>query len=95
MKKSILSALVVGTFLGAVGSTPALADHNSPYGDCWANMPNNIHNTRVETRETDEQDAWLEFIQSGDANETINSCLLDSTSTTTQGNAQTDSGSQR
>jgi len=29
-------------------SASALADHNSLHGSGWANMPNDIHNTRIE-----------------------------------------------
>jgi hypothetical protein len=31
-------------------SGTALADHNSKWGEGWAKMPNDIHNTRIETR---------------------------------------------
>lgn len=29
-------------------STTAMADHNSPNDADWANIPNHIHNTRIE-----------------------------------------------
>jgi len=31
-------------------SGTAFADHNSKWGEGWAKMPNDIHNTRIETR---------------------------------------------
>jgi hypothetical protein len=40
-------ALVFGS-LAALVAGSALADHNSPNGAGWANMPNDIHNTRIE-----------------------------------------------
>lgn len=38
-------------------SAQAFADHNSKNGEGWANMPNDIHNTRIETRGGDDADA--------------------------------------
>ena len=48
MKSRYLAIGVAGAI--AVGAVPALADHNSKNGEGWANMPNDIHNTRIETR---------------------------------------------
>lgn len=45
--KRTAHALVFGS-LAALVSASALADHNSPNGAGWANMPNDIHNTRIE-----------------------------------------------
>jgi len=42
-----LPALTLAAVL--LGGT-ASADHNSRWGEGWANMPNDIHNTRIETR---------------------------------------------
>ncbi|OYW19320.1 MAG: hypothetical protein B7Z52_03755 [Burkholderiales bacterium 12-64-5] len=43
----VAHALVFGS-LAALFSVSALADHNSPMGAGWANMPNDIHNTQIE-----------------------------------------------
>jgi hypothetical protein len=45
--KQTARTLVFGS-LAAILSVPAQADHNSPNGAGWANMPNDIHNTRIE-----------------------------------------------
>src|SRR3569832_2254122 len=47
LMKQIAHALVFGS-LAAQFSLSALADHNSPMGAGWANMPNYIHNTQIE-----------------------------------------------
>ena len=48
MKRSLISLSILCGALAASGA--ALADHNSKNGEGWANMPNDIHNTRIETR---------------------------------------------
>ena len=45
--KQTAHALVLGS-LAALFSVSALADHDSHNGAGWANMPNDIHNTRIE-----------------------------------------------
>jgi hypothetical protein len=55
-----------------LGATPVLADHNSKNGEGWANMPNDIHNTRIETREADDNEAFREFVQYGEGSESVN-----------------------
>ena len=45
--KHTAHALVLGS-LAALLSVSALADHNSPMGSGWANMPNDIHNIQIE-----------------------------------------------
>lgn len=45
--KHTAHALVLGS-LAALLSVSALADHNSPMGAGWANMPNDIHNIQIE-----------------------------------------------
>jgi len=45
--KHTAHALVLGS-LAALLSMSALADHNSPMGAGWANMPNDIHNIQIE-----------------------------------------------
>ena len=56
----VLGAATVLAFIAA----PAIADHNSKEGEGWANMPNDIHNTRIETLETKDNEAfWAEQAQ--------------------------------
>ena len=55
-----------------VFSAQAIADHNSKWGEGWANMPNDIHNTRLDTRATDDNEAFRDFVQYGDGAESVN-----------------------
>jgi hypothetical protein len=50
----------------------ALADHNSKNGEGWANMPNDVHNTRVETRENDDNEAFRDFVRYGEGSKSVN-----------------------
>ena len=61
-----------------VAST-ALADHNSKNGEGTANMPNDIHNTRVDTIESGDQEAFKDFVKNGAGSETINRFNSDDT----------------
>ena len=45
--KQTAHALILGS-LAALFSVSALAEHNSIQGAGWVNMPNDIHNTRIE-----------------------------------------------
>ena len=69
--KSRILALSAATAL-AFGASSALADHNSKNGEGWANMPNDIHNTRIETKEADDNEAFREFVKYGDASDSEN-----------------------
>ena len=60
-------------------SGPVLADHNSKNGEGWANMPNDIHNTRVETLENDDNEAFREFVKNGEGSRTVNRFESDDT----------------
>ncbi len=64
-----------------LSSGVALADHNSPSGEGTANMPNDIHNTRVDT--LDDNDTFLAFVQGGGADSTNR--FLDDDSTVSAG----------
>jgi hypothetical protein len=77
MIKSKSFYFVTAISLAAVGG--ALADHNSVWGEGWASMPNDIHNQRIDTRD-EENDAFLEFVQMGAGADSVNSFLLDDTS---------------
>ena len=68
MKHVIIGLTAFGALAAASGN--ALADHNSKWGEGWANMPNDIHNTRVETRGDD--DAFRDFVQKGAGAESVN-----------------------
>lgn len=56
-------SLTFVALLGSLAAMPALADHNSPWGAGWANMPNDVHNTRKEDNLTQEE--WTDFVQFG------------------------------
>jgi hypothetical protein len=75
--KHIAHALVLGS-LSALFSVPALADHNSPHGAGWANMPNDIHNTRIEDSLSGTE--FADFVRQGAGADTVNR-YLDSTTT--------------
>ena len=64
----------------AVSTSPAFADHNSKEGEGWANRPNDIHNTRVETLEGKDNAAFRDFVKYGEGSESVN--RLDSDDTT-------------
>lgn len=55
------------------------ADHNSVWGEGWANMPNDIHNTRIETL-GDGTDTFIDFVRMGSGSETVNSGMVDTDS---------------
>jgi hypothetical protein len=53
----------------------AHADHMSPWGEGWANMPNDIHNTRMDTRLLDDDDAFRDFVMYGEGADSVNRSL--------------------
>ena len=78
MAKSKLYHLVVTLSLAVAGI--AQADHNSAWGEGWANMPNDIHNTRIDTRD-DDTDAFIDFVRMGSGADSDNRFLTDDTTT--------------
>ena len=60
---------------GALAMTSAYADHNSVWGEGWANMPNDIHNTRIETMDDDVN--FGEIVREGDLVNSTNDAVLD------------------
>ncbi len=82
MQLNIRKSLTVIAFLSGMAAMPAWADHMSVWGAGWANMPNDVHNTRIEDDLT--QDEWVDFIQYGDGASTPNR-YLDSTDLTGAG----------
>ena len=61
-------------------ATLASADHNSIWGEGWANMPNDIHNTRIETLNSRDQAAFRDFVRYGNGATSTNRFLSDSPS---------------
>ena len=73
--------LALGVTLAlAFAAAPVFADHNSPNGEGWANMPNDIHNTRIETRETDDNEAFRDFVKYGEGADSVNRFATDDSS---------------
>ena len=70
--KHTAHALIFGS-LAALVSVSALADHNSPNGAGWANMPNDVHNTRIEDDLSGTE--FADFVRQGAGAETINRYL--------------------
>lgn len=54
----------------------ASADHNSKWGEGWANMPNDIHNTRIDTR--GDNTAFRDFVRNGNGADSVNRYATDS-----------------
>lgn len=76
MKRSI-TTLALASLLGNLISVPAMADHNSPNGEGWANMPNDIHNMRIDTLDGDD-DIFIDFVSQGDGADLVNRFLIPS-----------------
>jgi len=68
MKSKVLSSLLVAA--GILTTSAVYADHNSVWGEGWANMPNDVHNTRIDT--LGDNDAFLDFVQYGDGADSVN-----------------------
>ena len=66
MKFKSLLAMFITT--GVFSTSAVLADHNSPMGAGTANMPNDIHNTRIE----DDNETFLELVQGGGGADSVN-----------------------
>ena len=91
--KQTAHALVLGS-LAALFSVSALADHNSPMGAGWANMPNDIHNIQSEDDLSGTE--FSDVVRQGAGADTVNR-YLDTTSTLSSGSgsAATLGGSRR
>jgi hypothetical protein len=59
--------------VGCLAALPASADHNSVWGAGWANMPNDIHNTRIEDNLSGQE--WRDFVRQGNGASTTNRYL--------------------
>lgn len=71
----ILTLTVCAATLALV-AMPAAADHNSQDGMGSANMPNDIHNVRLDVRLNDADNSYFtDFVQYGDGADSVNRCL--------------------
>lgn len=77
MRRQILTVTIASGLL--VAAAPVLADHNSKNGEGWANMPNDIHNTRVETIQSGDQDEFKDFVKNGEGSKSVNRFESDET----------------
>ena len=75
MKLKTLLAISITT--GVFASSVAIADHKSPMGAGTANMPNDIHNTRIE----DDNETFLNLVQQGGGADSVNRYSDDTTVT--------------
>lgn len=82
MNKQTSFALTLAAAIAALAATPALADHMSPMGAGWASMPNDIHNTRIDTRLADDNQSFIDFVQKGMGADSVNRYLTDTTTVT-------------
>jgi len=72
--KSLLAIFITSSVFA---SSAVLADHKSPMGAGTANMPNDIHNTRIE----DDNETFLDLVQGGGGADSVNRYADDTTST--------------
>ena len=89
--KQTAHALVLGS-LAALFSVSALADPNSPRGEGWANMPNDIHNIQIEDDLSGTE--FSDVVRQGAGADTVNR-YLDTTSTLQSGSVSTSGGCRR
>ena len=75
MKMKSFIAMLISS--AVMASSSVYADHNSPMGAGTANMPNDIHNTRIE----DDNATFLDLVQGGGGADSINRYSDDSTDT--------------
>lgn len=77
MNRNLIPLSILCGTLAASGV--ASADHNSKNGEGWANMPNDIHNTRIETREASDNEAFQDFVRYGEGSTSQNRFASDET----------------
>ena len=80
MSKKLVFAMFISG--GMLATSASYADHNSIWGAGHANMPNDIHNTRIE----DDNETFHDLVQYGDGADSVNR-YADDTSTTTTGSS--------
>lgn len=71
--KTTLSRVLIIAAMACL--TAAHADHMSPWGTGWANMPNDIHNTRFDTR--GDNDTFRDFVMYGEGADIANRYLAE------------------
>jgi hypothetical protein len=72
-EEAVMKSVKTTLFTLAVLATPlAMADHNSIWGEGLANMPNDIHNTRIETMDSDDSSAFVDFVSQGAGAASVN-----------------------
>jgi hypothetical protein len=74
MRKHILSFALTGAVVFT--QQTAFADHNSPFGEGWARMPNDIHNTRIDT--LGDNTTFRDFVRYGNGSDSVNRYSADS-----------------
>jgi hypothetical protein len=73
--RTLLATCLAG---GVLATTSAYADHNSVWGEGWANMPNDIHNTRIETLDVEDGNTiFTDFVREGGGADSVNDAVLD------------------
>ncbi len=77
MRTQTFTTVLAATVLAV--AAPSFADHNSKNGEGTANMPNDIHNTRVDTLETNDNEAFRDFVKYGEGSTTVNRFESDET----------------
>ena len=88
MKALTLKNISLATLLAALASPLAFADHNSPWGEGWASMPNDIHNTRLDDDVSDTE--FMEFVQGGGGADSVNRYLDDDDTSVETGGGMSD-----
>ena len=83
MKKATLKTLLFSCVLASAST--AMADHMSPWGEGWASMPNDIHNTRLDT---DDNDEFIDFVREGGGADSVNRFLDEDDASTGSGGGQ-------
>jgi len=63
--------------LSTLNFSSAHADHNSVWGEGWANMPNDIHDTRIDTLGSDGTE-FRDFVRYGNGADSVNRFATDS-----------------
>lgn len=73
--RTLLATCITG---GMLVTSTAFADHNSVWGEGWANMPNDIHNTRIETLDMEDGNTiFTDFVREGGGADSVNDAVLD------------------
>ena len=74
MNNKLLTSLFLVS--GLLVNSSVYADHNSVNGEGWANMPNDIHNTRIDTLDSDSNE-FTDFVRYGEGADSVNRFATD------------------